>query len=108
MAGALNYIIYIGPFAMVLILLGVGLASFFNPLAILAPVAAYLALDFMEAHFVTPMTLGRRLTLNPFVVFLSLAFWLWLWGPIGGFIAVPALLVAYAVVKHVLPIPQIL
>ncbi len=104
MAGALNYIIYIGPFAMFLILLAVGLASFTAPAAILAPAMAYLLLNLTEAQFVTPMTLGKRLTLNPFVVFLALAFWLWIWGPVGGFVAVPALLVVYAVVRNVLPL----
>jgi predicted PurR-regulated permease PerM len=29
--------------------------------------------------------------MNPFLVFLALAFWIRLWGPIGGFIAVPSL-----------------
>ncbi len=105
LAWALNYIVYIGPFAMVLILLGVGLASFFGPLAIAAPAAAYLGLVFLEAHFVTPMTLGRRLPLNPFVVFLALSFWLWIWGPVGGFVAVPTLLIVEAVIKNVIPVP---
>jgi len=47
--------------------------------------------------------LGRTLTLNPFVIFLALAFWIWIWGPIGGFIAVPALLIVYAVGGNILP-----
>jgi predicted PurR-regulated permease PerM len=40
------------------------------------------------------------MTMNPFLVFLSLAFWIWLWGPIGGFIAVPFLLVVYALLRN--------
>ena len=39
------------------------------------------------------------MTLNPFVVFLSIAFWIWLWGPVGGFIAVPVLLVAATIIE---------
>ena len=51
----------------------------------------------------TPMVIGRALTLNPFVVVLALVFWIWLWGPLGGFIAIPALLIAYAVIRNMFP-----
>ena len=37
--------------------------------------------------------MGRRLELNPFAVFLAIAFCTWLWGPIGAFLAVPLLMV---------------
>jgi predicted PurR-regulated permease PerM len=46
----------------------------------------------IEGHFVTPMVIGRQLTLNPFAVFLAIAFCTWLWGPIGAFLAVPLLM----------------
>jgi predicted PurR-regulated permease PerM len=41
--------------------------------------------------------------MNPFVIFLALAFWIWIWGPIGGFIAIPALLIIYAITGNILP-----
>jgi predicted PurR-regulated permease PerM len=31
------------------------------------------------------------------LVFLSLVFWLWLWGPLGGFIAIPLLIWGLAI-----------
>lgn len=103
LAAILNYIIYLGPALMALILLGVGLASDGQGLAVLVPAAAYLAINLTEAQFVTPQALGRTLTINPFVVFLSIGFWIWIWGPIGGFVAVPALLIFTAVARHVIP-----
>ena len=45
------------------------------------------------------------MTLNPFIVVLALIFWIWLWGPLGGFIAIPALLVVYAIVRNIIPGP---
>jgi predicted PurR-regulated permease PerM len=36
-------------------------------------------------------------------VVLALIFWIWLWGPLGGFIAIPALLVIYAVIRNIVP-----
>ena len=43
------------------------------------------------------MIMGRRLELNPFAVFLAIAFCAWMWGPLGVFLAVPPLLMALLV-----------
>ncbi len=99
LAGALNYVVYIGPAVMVAVLTGVGLATGDTLLAIFMPPMAYLACNLVEAQFVTPTVLGRTMTLNPFAVFLAIAFWIWLWGPVGGFVAVPILLAASSVLE---------
>ncbi|WP_173934120.1 AI-2E family transporter [Chelativorans sp. Marseille-P2723] len=103
LAGILNFIIYIGPAIMAVILFGVGLASFETLWGSLIPPLIYLTLNGIEAQFVTPLVIGRRMTLNPFLVFLAVTFWIWLWGPVGGFIAIPALLVLFAVARNLLP-----
>lgn len=103
MAGILNFVIYVGPAIMALLLFGVGLGTFDSLAGSIMPPLVYLSLNLIEAQFVTPTVIGRAMTLNPFVVFLALAFWLWIWGPIGGFIAIPALLVAFAVARNILP-----
>ena len=59
--------------------------------ALVAPLA-YLAIVTVEGHFLTPAFMGKRLELNPFAVFLSIAFCTWLWGPLGAFLAVPLLM----------------
>ena len=103
LAFLLNYVVYIGPALMAGILLGVGLATWDAMPAIFFPMLTYLVLNMIEAQFVTPQVIGRSVTLNPFFVFLSLAFWIWLWGPIGGLLAVPLLLVGYSVMRNSLP-----
>ena len=103
LAMIMNYVIYVGPALMALLLLSISLATRQGELAVLLPPAIYLGLHFIESQFVTAQVLGVTMTMNPFLVFLSLAFWIWLWGPIGGFIAVPALLVIYALVRNTLP-----
>ena len=103
LAGLFNFVIYVGPAIMAVLLFGVGLATFDGFTGALMPPLVYLSLNLMEAQFVTPTVIGRAMTLNPFVVFLALAFWLWIWGPIGGFIAIPALLIAFAVARNILP-----
>jgi predicted PurR-regulated permease PerM len=103
LAAVLNYITYVGPAVMAVILLGVGLATGDSAGTMLLPAAVYLCINFVEAQFVTPHVLGRTLTLNPFLVFLTLAFWLWLWGPIGGLIAVPSMLIFQAILANIMP-----
>jgi predicted PurR-regulated permease PerM len=101
LAGMLNYVVYVGPAIMVVVMTCVGLATGNTLLAIVTPPLAYLFLNLIEAQFVTPTVLGRTMTLNPFVVFLTIAFWIWLWGAAGGFVAVPLLLVAASVFEIV-------
>ena len=67
------------------------------------PALIYLGMNAAEGQFITPMLLGRNLTLNPLVVFLSIAFWFWLWGPLGAFLAVPLLIIATATLYHLAP-----
>jgi predicted PurR-regulated permease PerM len=103
LAALTNFVVFIGPIVMVAILFMVGLAEFDTLTGSLLPVAVYLGINVVEAQFLTPMVIGRTMTLNPFVVVLALVFWIWLWGPLGGFIAIPALLVVYAVIRNIVP-----
>ena len=93
LAFVLNFMIFLGPIFMVVILLGVGLATSLTTGGILLPALVYLGLNTLESQFVTPQAVGRTLTLNPLAVFVTIVFWLWLWGPVGGLIAVPSLMV---------------
>ena len=100
---AMNYVPYIGPAIIAAVLFCVGLVAMPSlGQALLAP-ALFVAIATVEGNFITPSIVGRRLTLSPFLVFLALAFWTWLWGPIGAFLAVPLLIVSFVVLGHVLP-----
>jgi predicted PurR-regulated permease PerM len=103
LAFILNFIPYVGALMMEAALLMVGLVTFATlGQALVAPLI-FLALATLEGHFITPGIMGKRLTLNPLTVFLSLVFWTWLWGPVGAFLAVPLLIVALVVVGHLFP-----
>jgi predicted PurR-regulated permease PerM len=95
-----NYIPYIGPAVVVVVLFVAGLVSFPSlAYAAIAPLL-FVALTTIEGHLVTPNIVGRRLTLSPLGVFLSLAFWTWLWGPVGAFLSVPFLILGMVIVRH--------
>ena len=99
----LNFIPYVGALIMEAALFLVGLVTFPTlTQALIAPLF-FLALATLEGHFFTPSIIGHRLTLNPLTVFLSLAFWTWLWGPVGAFLAVPLLIVGLVVADHLFP-----
>lgn len=106
-AGILNFIPYFGPFTGVLFLTLAGLLTFDNVGRALAPPIVYISLHALEANFITPMILGRRLVLNPVVIFLSLLFWTWLWGMPGALLAVPLLMVLKIFCDHFKPLASI-
>jgi predicted PurR-regulated permease PerM len=103
----LNYVPYFGPIAGVTILSVAGLLTFDSvPRALLSPLI-YIALHGLEANFITPMILGRRLTLNPGVIFLSLMFWTWLWGLPGALLSVPLLMMLKIFCDHLRPLAPV-
>jgi predicted PurR-regulated permease PerM len=103
LAMVLNYIPYIGAACMTVVLLGVALVTFPSLGYALVPPAAFVGLATIEGQFITPAVLGQRLTLNPLAVLLSLAFWAWLWGPIGAFLAVPLTIMGLVALHHLFP-----
>ncbi|HEY8581032.1 MAG TPA: AI-2E family transporter, partial [Beijerinckiaceae bacterium] len=94
LAFALNFLPIVGPLILKALLLVAGLVLMPDLATAFLPVAAYLVLVTVEANFVTPTVVGTRFTINPFLVFLSVVFWSWLWGLFGAFLAMPIVVVA--------------
>jgi predicted PurR-regulated permease PerM len=97
LVAVLNFVPYFGPVGGVILLAVVGLLTFDTLWQGLLPAAWYLALHVLESNLVTPLLLGRRFTLNPVAIFVSLIFWLWVWGIPGALLAVPILVSIKAV-----------
>jgi predicted PurR-regulated permease PerM len=100
-AAVLNFVPYFGPVAGVVVLAGVGMLTFDTPGREFLPPAWYLLLHLLESNLITPVLLGRRFTLNPVVVFVSLIFWTWLWGMPGALVSVPILVSAKVISDRV-------
>ena len=91
LAAVAEFVPYLGATTMLGILSLAGLVTFPQlGHAFLVP-GSYLVVNLIQANFVTPTVLGRRLTLNPVAILIGLVFWWWLWGVGGAFIAVPLL-----------------
>ncbi|WP_370322135.1 AI-2E family transporter [Oricola sp.] len=103
----LNYILFVGPAIGTAALFAASVITFDTPFQMFAPAVAYLAINFVEANFVTPHFLGRRLQIAPLTIILSLLFWGWLWGFAGLVLAVPALVVLKAVADKAEPLSDL-
>jgi len=104
LAFVLNYVPYVGPAVMDVLLFVIGLVTYPTLLGALLPPAVFMAITVLEGQFLTPAIVGRRvLNLHPLAIFLSIAFWAWLWGPIGAFLATPILIMARVALTHLYP-----
>jgi predicted PurR-regulated permease PerM len=103
LAATLNFFPIIGPVAMFVILVVVGVITSSTLSGGLVASLLFVGVTFLEGHFVTPTIIGRRLELNALAVFMALAFWTWLWGPMGGFLSSPLLIVALVLKEHLMP-----
>ena len=92
-AAVLNYIPYLGPIGSALLLGLGGLMTFEDPWYALLPALSFIVIHLIEANLVTPAVVGRRLTINPLLILLSLSFWAWVWGTTGALLAVPLLII---------------
>jgi predicted PurR-regulated permease PerM len=100
LTAVLSFIPYLGAAIVVATLFVVGLLVLSTlSQAVIAPLA-YIGITALEGQLITPALMGHRLTINPFLVFLSIAFWTWMWGPVGAFLAVPILLCAMVAVRR--------
>jgi predicted PurR-regulated permease PerM len=91
MATILNFIPYAGATTSLIVLTVVAIISFDGLGHAFAVAGCYLAIATIEGQFVQPLLVGRRLQLNPMLVFLALWFGGFFWGIAGIILATPAL-----------------
>ncbi|HEY0313763.1 MAG TPA: AI-2E family transporter [Allosphingosinicella sp.] len=88
-----NYIPYLGPIASALLLALGGLMTFNEPGYAMLPALCFIGFHLVEANVITPSFVGKRLTINPLLILVSLSFWAWVWGTTGALLAVPLLII---------------
>lgn len=91
MAALLNFIPYLGPMLTIVAIAGVAIVTFDTPMSIFLPPAVYLLLHIIEGQLIVPYVLGRRMAVNPVILFLWVLVFTWLWGAPGAVIALPVL-----------------
>ena len=107
LVAVLNFVPYLGATTgIVCMTLGAVLSFDSLGYAMVFP-ASYLLLAALEANLITPLVLGRSLTLNPVVILIALTFWGWMWGIFGMILAVPILATFKIFCDHIEPMAPI-
>ena len=101
LAGLLNFIPFLGPAMALVVISSVAMLTFDTFGEAMRVALAYLVIHAIEGQLLSPFLAGRRLTLNPVVIFTGMLFWAWLWGIVGALIAVPILMALKIVCDNV-------
>jgi predicted PurR-regulated permease PerM len=99
-AALLSFVPFVGPMITIGILILAGLSTFDTLVQASLPALAFWAISTIESNAVTPLVMGRRMTLNPLAIILSVSFWTWMWGPVGGLISLPLLIMFKVICDH--------
>ncbi|MEO7934301.1 MAG: AI-2E family transporter [Chthoniobacterales bacterium] len=102
-----NFVPYVGALVGIVSILLVGLLTFPTTSHAFVMPGIYLAIAVLEGNFITPMIMGRFMTLNPVAIFISLMFWGWIWGIPGALLAVPMLAIVKILCDYIEPLEPI-
>ncbi|HLP66690.1 MAG TPA: AI-2E family transporter, partial [Rhizobium sp.] len=80
-----------------------GLVTHDSVLVGLAPAMVFFVVHGLVENLLTPAVMGRRLEINPFVVFVAIVFWTWMWGAVGAVLALPLSLIGMAILDELFP-----
>jgi hypothetical protein len=89
LAGILRFIPYIGPWLGALLPSALALAVFPGWLWPLSVVALFVVLELCAAMIMEPLLYGHSAGVSQVALLIAIAFWTWLWGPVGLLMATP-------------------
>ncbi|OWW02645.1 permease [Rhizobium sp. R72] len=95
-----SFIPYLGIASMTLAVAIAGILTHDGLVVGLAPAAAFFIVHLVMENLVFPAVMGKRLEINPFVVFLAILFWTWMWGAVGAMLALPLSLIVMTIVDE--------
>ena len=100
MAAILNYIPYAGAGTTLLTVTLVALVSFDTLGRVLGVAGSYVLLATIEGQVAQPLLVGRRMEVNPLLIFLGLWFGGLFWGVPGILLATPALVALKVIAEN--------
>ncbi len=100
-AGALNFVPYLGAIAFTACAAAIGLLQFGSIESAVLVAGVSLAIHTISGHALTPWLTSRASRMNAVTVFIGVLAWGWLWGVWGFLLGVPILMVVKAVCDRV-------
>ncbi|MGZ9721125.1 AI-2E family transporter [Rhizobium miluonense] len=95
-----SFIPFLGVTTMTIALAIAGIVTHSDLVFGLAPAVVFFAVHLAVENLVFPAIMGRQWELNPFVVFLAIIFWTWMWGAVGAMLALPLSLIVMTVIDE--------
>jgi predicted PurR-regulated permease PerM len=100
-AGLARFIPYLGNILSISMLTVVSVVSLDELWMMAIAPLGFLGLTMLVGLFIEPWIHGFRMAINPVIIFVSIFFWGWLWGPVGVLLAVPLMTVIQVVLKQI-------
>lgn len=100
-AGVLRYIPFVGPWLAAVFPVGMSLLvsdGWFQPLGV---VALFVVLELLNNLVLEPYVFGQSIGVSQAAILVAIAFWAWLWGPIGLMLAAPLTVCLVVLGKYV-------
>jgi predicted PurR-regulated permease PerM len=101
LAAVLRFIPYIGPFAATIMPSALSLAVFQGWMWPIMIVGLFLVLELLNNMVLEPLLYGESAGVSKVGLLVALAFWTWLWGPIGLLLATPLTVCVVVLGKYV-------
>lgn len=98
-----SFIPFLGITLMTISLTVAGIITHDNMILALLPAGAFFTIHLLMENLAFPAVVGRNMEINPFLVFVMIIFWTWMWGAAGAMLALPLSLIAMTVTRELFP-----
>jgi predicted PurR-regulated permease PerM len=98
-----SFIPFLGITVMTISVAIAGILTHDTLLVALLPAVIFFSVHLIMENLLFPAVMGRQWELNPFVVFIAILFWTWMWGAVGAFLALPLSLILMTVLAELFP-----
>jgi predicted PurR-regulated permease PerM len=98
-----SFIPFIGIAVMTISLTIAGMLTHDTLLLGLLPAFVFFTIHLLMENLVFPAVIGRNLEINPFIVFVAIIFWTWMWGAAGAMLALPLSLIGMTIAQELFP-----
>ncbi|NTF06778.1 AI-2E family transporter [Agrobacterium rubi] len=98
-----SFVPFLGITAMTLALTVAGILTHDSLFLALMPAIIFFTIHLLMENLAFPAVIGNNMEINPFLVFVAIIFWTWMWGAAGAMLALPLSLIGMTVARELFP-----